>query len=102
MSAELYDAEMAGALARPAIDVLPTQNSRKGKAEESVPAPSSAVEAPVEAPFDAPTETAAPEPAGRLPAPVDLPAAAVPAASPPPRRSPRPRSPQGLRHGAHP
>jgi hypothetical protein len=82
MSAELYDAEMAGALARPAIDVLPTQNTRKGRAEEHVPEPQSAVEAPVEAPFGTPTEaSAAPEPAApdAFLALVDLPAPVAPA-----------------------
>ena len=34
MSAELYDAEMAGALARPAIDVLPSHHARKDKGAE--------------------------------------------------------------------
>lgn len=44
MSAELYDAELAGALARPAIDVLPT-TPRKGEAVPA-PAPAAAVAAP--------------------------------------------------------
>ncbi len=69
MSAELYDAEMAGALARPAIDVLPTQHSRKAKEDAAVADQAEAAaedSAPVTAPGleglaapDAPIEAAA-------------------------------------------
>jgi hypothetical protein len=73
MSAELYDAELAGAIARPAIDVLPAHASRKDKSAEVAPA--AAVAAPVEpAAVEAvPLEGVLPEdvPAPELVAPVE-------------------------------
>ncbi len=59
MSAELYDAEMAGALARPAIDVLPTQHSRKGKEEVTAADPAD-VASPADIAMAAPAEGSAP------------------------------------------
>ena len=52
MSAELYDAEHEGALARPAIDILPTPGGRKAKV--------AVAEEPTAVPEPAPAEWAAP------------------------------------------
>ncbi len=73
MSAELYDAEIAGALARPAIDVLPQANAKKLKsdsdatgaefaaaaADESGSALPTAEELPADVTFAPPSEPAA-------------------------------------------
>ena len=74
MSAELYDAEHEGALARPAIDILPTPGGRKAKV--------AAAEEPTAAPEPAPAEWAAPLAEGTNPwgDPVAAPAQVAPIA----------------------
>src|SRR3954447_491147 len=60
MSAELYGAEISGAMARPAVDVLPAAPARKPKGDEdTVPiAPTQHTAAPTEALPDWPTPVA--------------------------------------------
>ena len=61
MSAELYDAEMAGALARPAIDVLPSHHARKDKGPEVAAEAAPAADLP-ETPLEPTLEAAPTEP----------------------------------------
>lgn len=92
MSAELYDAEIAGALARPAIDVLPTQPSRKDKASDVLPGVPLPQPAPPEdiAGDEQPAEAAAPaasDPvAEALQAPEPVAEVGQPEAEPQPRK----------------
>src|SRR6476646_3308880 len=61
MSAELYGAEISGAMARPAVDILPAAPVRKQKADDEVAPVAQAPEATT-APGDALTDWPTPVP----------------------------------------
>src|SRR5450432_3613613 len=90
MSAEMYDGESAGALALPAVDILPAKAARKAKGSPEV-------EPPAEPLLEAsPQGWAAPAPHAPVnpwsdapaPAPVGAPTDAALAAFPPPPAGP--------------